>query len=74
MFAGEQVGFVADEQHGLVFLVALGGEEVLGLVDQRGRVESGGGAEGEDEVHVQPAAADGGVGQVDDGEPGGVQL
>ena len=53
--------------------VFLGGEQVAGLRDQRGLVEARGAAEGGDDAAVEAAAADGGVAEVDDGVPAGVQ-
>jgi hypothetical protein len=70
---GEQVGFVDDEHDGLAAFAGLGGEQVGGLGDQGGPVELGDVAECGDQVVVDAAGADHGVGQVDDGEPGGVE-
>ena len=71
--AVEQVGFVEDEDDGAAAFVFLGGEQVDGLRDQRGLVEAGDAAEGGDDAGVEAAAADGGVAEVDDGVPAGVE-
>jgi hypothetical protein len=63
------VGFVDDEHDGLATFLGLGGEEILGLGDQGGPVELRDVAQRGDEVVVDPAGADRGVGQVDDAEP-----
>ena len=51
----------------------LGGERLGGLWDQRGLVEPWCAAQRGDDAVVEPARADGGVAQVDDGVPGWVQ-
>ncbi len=73
LVGGQQVGFVDDENDGLVALVGFGSEQVLGLADQRGTVEARGGAQGDHDVVVDAAGPDHRVGEVDDGVPGGVQ-
>jgi hypothetical protein len=53
--------------------VVLGGEQLDGLRDQRGLVEAGHAAERGHDAGVEAASADGGVPQVDDRVPAGVQ-
>lgn len=73
LVVGEQVGLVNDEDDLFAAFVVLGGEQFGGLADQGGPVEPGFGAEAGDEVVVDPAGADHGVGQVDDGVAGRIQ-
>jgi hypothetical protein len=63
------VRFIDDEHDGLAAFLGLGGEQILGLGDQRGPVELRGLAQRGDQVVVDAAGADHGVGQVDDREP-----
>jgi hypothetical protein len=53
--------------------VVFGGEQFGGLQDDVGLVEAGGGAQRADDVGVETALADHGVGQVDDGVADGVE-
>ena len=69
----EQVRFVDDQDGGAAAFGVFGGEGVGGLGDEGGGVEAGDAAEGGDDVVQDAADADGGVGEVDDGVPGGVQ-
>jgi hypothetical protein len=64
---------VDDEHHGAVPFGGLGGEQVRGLGHQLGFEVARLGAERPDHLHVKPAGAEGGVGDVDDLVPGGVQ-
>jgi hypothetical protein len=59
---------------GAASFVFLGGEQFHGLRDQGGLVEAGHAAEGGDDAAVEAAAADGGVAEVDDGVPAGVEV
>ncbi len=68
------MGFVADDGDGAAAFVVLGGEQCGGLRDQVGFVEPGYAAERGDDPGVQAAGAGGGVGEVDDGVAGGVQI
>ena len=67
------MGLVDDQDGGLAALIALGGEHGGGLGGEPGVAAVGLAAEGGDDHLVQAADADHGVGQVDDGVPGGVQ-
>src|SRR5450759_1416416 len=61
------------DDDGTAAFVFLRGEVVHGLGDQRGGVETGDPAEAGDDGGVEAAGADGRVGSVDDGVPGGVE-
>src|SRR5215218_41205 len=69
----QQVGLVDDHHGGLGLLGLLGGQQLGGLGDQAGLVEAGRSAERSDDLGVQAALADAGVGQVDDGVADRVQ-
>jgi hypothetical protein len=69
----EEVGFVDDEDGGAAAFGLFGGEGVGGLGDEGGVVDQGLPAEGGDDLVVDAADSDGGVGQVDDGVAGGGQ-
>ena len=73
MVVVEQVRFVDDQDGGAAAFGVFGGEGVGGLGDEGGGVEAGDPAEGGDDVVQDAADPDGGVGQVDDDVPGGVQ-
>ena len=69
----QEVRLIDDEHDGAVPFGGLGGEQVGGLGHQLGFEVAGLGAEGPDDLHVEAAGAEGGVGDVDDLVPGGVQ-
>jgi hypothetical protein len=73
LFVAQQVGFVDDQYGGAAAFVAFGGQDGGGLGGEPGSGAVGLPAEGGDDGFVQAADADHGVGQVDDGVPGGVQ-
>jgi len=70
---GEQVRLVDRDDDVPVFLICLGGQGGLDLGDEGGVVEAGRLAERGGHRAVQAAHPDLGVGQVDQGVPGGVQ-
>jgi hypothetical protein len=61
------VGLVDDDHAGLGLLGFFGGQQLGGLGDQGGLVEAGVAAERSDDLGVQAALADAGVGDLDDG-------
>jgi len=63
LFGGEEVRFVDDQQDAFFAFLAFAQEEVLGLGDQCGLVEAGGAAEPGDDLGVDAAGADRGVGR-----------
>jgi hypothetical protein len=69
----EEVGFVDDQDGGAAAFGVLGGQRAGGLGGERGGAVGGPAAEAGDDGVVDAADADGGVGQVDDGVPGGIQ-
>ena len=69
----EQVGLVDDQDGGAAAFVVFGGEGVGGLGDRGWPCGCGEPAEGGDDGVVDAAGADGGVAEVDDGVPGGVE-
>ena len=73
LLVAQQVGLVDDQDGGFAALVAFGGQDGGGLGGEPGAGAVGLAAEGGDDHLVQAADADHGVGQVDDGVPGGVQ-
>jgi hypothetical protein len=68
----EQVGLVDDQDGGAAAFGGLAGQDVVGLGGQGGGAVGGAAAEAGDDVVVDAADAGGGVGEVDDGVPGGV--
>src|SRR6266508_4442128 len=73
LLGGQQVGLVDDHHAGLGLLGLLGGQQLGGLGDQAGLVEAGVAAEVADDLGVEAALADAGVGDVDDGVAYGVE-
>ena len=73
LVVGEEVRLIDRDDDVPVFLLGLGGEGGLDLGDEGGVVEAGGLAERGGHRAVQAAHPDLGVGQVDQGMPGGVQ-
>jgi hypothetical protein len=73
LFVAQQVGFLDDQDGGAAAFVAFGGQDGGGLGGEPGAGPVGLAAEGGDDRLVQSADADHGVGQVDDGVPGGVE-
>ena len=69
----QQVRFVDDEDDLFAALGGLGGEQVLGLGDQRRVVKARAAAEAGHDRGVDAAQPDAGGAEVDDGVPGGVQ-
>jgi len=70
---GQEVGFVDEQDGGAGAFGVFGGEGVAGLGDQGRGVEAGVAAQGGDDVVVDAAGADGGVGDVDQVVAGGFQ-
>jgi hypothetical protein len=73
LVVGQEVRLVDRDDDVPVFLFCLGGEGGFDLGDEGGVVEAGGLAERGGHRAVQAAHSDLGVGQVDQGVPGGVQ-
>jgi hypothetical protein len=64
LFGVEQVGFVDDHHAGLGLLGRFGGQQFGGLGDECGLVEAGVAAEVADDLGVEAALADAGVGDL----------
>ena len=69
----EQVGLVDEQDGGAAAFGGFAGEHVVGLGGEGGGAVGGPAAEGGDDVVVDAADAGGGVADVDDGVPGGVE-
>jgi hypothetical protein len=69
----EEVGLVDDQHRGAAAFGLFDSQGVGGLRDEGGVVGQGLPAEGEHDLVVDAPNSDGGVGQVDDAVPGGVQ-